>query len=100
MGTESNGIIMKNKVFAWIVLAAGLILIIPLTAMQFTNKVNWSLSDFVIMGALLSVTGSMFVLVARRLDKKYRVLLGIVFALAFLYVWAELAVGIFTNWGS
>jgi uncharacterized membrane protein len=33
------------------------ILAIPLVAMQFTNEVNWKLSDFVVMGALLSITG-------------------------------------------
>jgi len=35
----------------------GTILLIPLIAMQLTNEVNWSLFDFIIMGAMLTITG-------------------------------------------
>lgn len=98
--TKSNDIIMQNKVFLWIALATGLILLIPLLAMQFTGEVNWTLLDFATAGVLLSGIGSMFVLAARKVDKKYRVAIGIAFAAALLYLWAELAVGIFTTWGS
>ncbi len=68
--------------------------------MQFSSEVNWSLGDFVVMGTLIFGTGSFFVLIARKINKKYRIALGIVFTLAFLWVWAELAVGVFTNLGS
>lgn len=91
---------MHNRVFIWIALAAGLILLIPLIAMQLTNEVNWNLGDFMIMGILLISTDFSFVLVARVTPKKYRVFIGIAFTLALLYLWAELAVGIFTDWGS
>jgi hypothetical protein len=100
MNTNSNDILMQNKVFLWIVLATGLVLLIPLLAMQFTGEVNWTLLDFATMGALLFGMGSMFVLAARKVDKKHRVAVGIAFAAALLYLWAELAVGIFTTWGS
>jgi hypothetical protein len=93
-------IVMQNKVFAWIALATGLLLLIPLVAMQFSSGVNWTAFDFVVMGALLFFTGSLFVLAARRLERKYWLAVGFVVGLAFLYLWAELAVGIFTNWGS
>jgi hypothetical protein len=33
-------------------------------------------------------------------NTKYRVAVGVAVTAALLYVWAELAVGIFTNWGS
>ena len=91
---------MQNRVFAWIALVTVLILLIPLIAMQFTRQVNWTLSDFIVMGTLLFGTGSMFVLTARRINKKYRFAVGVAFAVAFLWLWAELAVGVFTNWGS
>ena len=67
--------------------------------MQFSNEVVWTISDFIIAGVLLFGTGALFVLTARRI-RKYRFAIGILFLTALLYVWAELAVGIFTNLGS
>jgi hypothetical protein len=100
MKAKNTDIILQNRIFLWIALATGIILLIPLIAMQFTGEVNWTLLDFVTMGSLLFGTGSMFVLTARKIDQKYRVAIGIGFAIAFLWLWAELAVGVFTNWGS
>lgn len=99
MKTTNTDIIMQNKVFLWIALATGLILLVPLLAMQFTDDVAWTLFDFAIAGVLLFSAGFVFVLAARR-TRKYRVIIAIVVAAAFLYLWAELAVGIFTTWGS
>jgi len=99
MKTKNTDIIMQNKVILWIALATGLILLIPLVAMQFTSEVSWTLFDFVIAGVLLFGTGLTFVLVARKIPK-HRVAIGIVLVIALLYIWAELAVGIFTTWGS
>jgi len=97
---KSNDIIMQNKIFLGIALAPALVLLIPLIAMQFTSEVNWTLSDFIIMGVLLFGMGSMFVLVARKTRKEHRLVIGIAFAAALLWIWAELAVGVFTTWGS
>jgi hypothetical protein len=79
---------------------AGL-LMIPLVAMQFSEDVDWKLNDFVIMGALLFCTGLLlnFVMVKAR-TKKRRLIAATLITLVFLYIWAELAVGIFTNWGT
>jgi len=74
---------------------------IPLVAMQFTDEVAWTLRDFVTAGALLLGAGLAYVLVTKNMSNtKHRVAVGIVVATALLYLWAELAVGIFTNWGS
>ncbi|MCL5432618.1 MAG: hypothetical protein M1524_00685 [Patescibacteria group bacterium] len=100
MKTKNNDIVMKNRVFMWIALATGLMLLIPLIAMQFTGEVNWTLFDFVIMGILLSGMGSIFVVIARKINKKHRVAIAILITAVLLYLWAELAVGIFTNLGS
>ncbi len=99
MKTKFNDVIRRDSVFAWIVLATGLLLSLPLVAMQFTNEVNWDGTDFIVMGFLLFVTSSMFVMASRKLPRKYWPAIGVISAAAFFYLWAELAVGIFTNLG-
>lgn len=59
--------------------------------------VNWSFGDFVVMGLLIFGAASLFVYVARRIPKKNRLVVGILFLLAFLLVWAQLAVGLIDN---
>ena len=83
----------------WVALATALVLSIPLIAMQFTPEVNWTSMDFAAAGILLLATGVSYVLAARRFPK-HRVAIGILLGIAFVYMWAEMAVGIFTNWGS
>ena len=74
----------------------GLLLIIPLIAMQLTDKVEWSLFDFIIMGTLLLITGLMGEIIFKKVKKyKHRVFLYVVVSITFLLIWAELAVGIF-----
>jgi membrane protein YdbS with pleckstrin-like domain len=99
MNEIKSDIFTQNRIFIWIALATVFILLIPFTAMQFSNEVVWTISDFIIAGVLLFGTGALFVLTARRI-RKYRFAIGILFLTALLYVWAELAVGIFTNVGS
>lgn len=72
------------------------ILSIPLIAMQFTKEVNWDLTDFVIMGTLLLITGLGIEMVTRKI-KSFNLRLIITLAILFLLflIWAELAVGIF-----
>ncbi len=99
MNENKIDIFTQNRIFIWIAFATIIILMIPFTAMQFTNEVVWTLSDFITAGVLLFGIGSLFVLTARR-TRKYRFAIGIMFLTVLLYVWAELAVGIFTNLGS
>ena len=75
---------------------AGLIVLIPFIAMQFTSEVNWSLSDFVVMGGLIFITGllSEFVLIKVK-DPVQRISLVVLIIFVLLVVWADLAVGIF-----
>ncbi len=40
MSTKPNESIMRNSVFGWIAVGTGLVLLIPLVAMQFTNEVS------------------------------------------------------------
>lgn len=100
MNATIRNFIARNSVFAWIALGTGLVLLVPLVAMRFTDAVAWSAMDFVVMGALLAGMASLFVLVARKGPGRLLLPIGGLFLLGFLYLWAELAVGIFTGLGS
>jgi hypothetical protein len=75
------------------------ILMVPLVAMQFTYEVDWNLFDFIIAGILLFGTGLGIDMALRKMGK-YRVIGALAVVGLFLWLWAELAVGVFTNWGS
>ncbi len=87
---------MKINRLLIIFFIVGAILLIPFIAMQFSNDVVWTSSDFIIMGALLTITGLGIDLVLRKIPStRNRILLcGAVLFLFFL-IWAELAVGVF-----
>lgn len=72
-----------------------LLLMVPLIAMQFTDEVNWQLNDFILMAVLLFTFSICTILMIRKLPKK-RVLLSLSAIILFLFVWAELAVGLFS----
>lgn len=87
---------MKNKRFMGILLTIAVLLCIPLVAMQFTNEVVWTLSDFIIAGILLVGTGVVIEVVLRKVKDqtaKIGMIVGSLVVMAL--VWAELAVGIF-----
>ena len=81
MKTKTD-IIMQNKVFLWIAVATGLLLSVPIMAMQFNwqvpdpgsttqDGVNWSVSDFILMGTLIFVISSMFIVAARKIHRYF-----------------------------
>jgi hypothetical protein len=100
MEQESTGLMYQKRVFVWIALATGAILLVPLIAMRFTTEVNWDETDFIVMGSLVFGMASLFVLAARTVSRKHRLLIGGLCVVIFLYIWTELAVGVFTNLGS
>lgn len=78
-----------------VALATVVILMIPLIAMQFSDEVDWSLADFVIMGVLIFVTGSSYVALSRKMPNVvYKLAMAFAIGSAFLMVWANLAVGL------
>lgn len=100
MKQKIDALISQNSVFIWIAVTSCAVLLIPFVAMRFTTEVNWDSKDFVVMGSLLFGMASLSVLAARRVAPRYRLLVGGLFAVVFVYAWAELAVGIFTNLGA
>tara|TARA_Y100001935_G_C17271592_1_gene492259 strand:- start:112 stop:399 length:288 start_codon:yes stop_codon:yes gene_type:complete len=85
-----------NKRLITLTLSGLALLLLPLVVMQFADEVDWSPSDFLVMGVLLAAAIFIIELILRRIVKKqHRVVLCIVVLLVFLLVWAELGVGIF-----
>lgn len=76
---------------------SGLILLIPLVAMQFTREVDWKPGDF-LAAALLLVAAGMSCVLAARLARGgvQRAAAVAAVVLVFALVWAELAVGVFS----
>lgn len=89
-----------DKALIWIMGTAGVLFLIPLVAMQFTSEVNWDETDFIVWAILLFAAGSACLWVSRKVPRNRWLPAGALIALLFFYIWAELAVGIFTNLGS
>lgn len=88
--------IAQNKRLFIIITIVATLLLIPLIAMQFTEEVNWTILDFIVMGVLLLVTGLTGELIMRKTSNitlRFLLIAGLI--LLFLLTWAELAVGIF-----
>ena len=74
----------------------GLLLLIPLIAMQLTDEVNWSFFDFIIMSALLTITGLLIGIVVKKIKYyQYRKVFILIIVMMFFLIWAELGVGLF-----
>jgi Kef-type K+ transport system membrane component KefB len=90
----------KNKadiksIIRMVVVTLG-ILLIPLIAMLFTDEVNWTVGDFVVMGMLIFSIGLVYELFVRKINKtSYRTIAIVTLVICFFLIWAELAVGIF-----
>ena len=100
MNTSSS----LSKSLLRVAAGCGLLLLVPAIAMQFTEDVQWSASDFLVMGALLFATGSAYVLISRMASHaSYRLALGLGIGTTFFMVWSNLAVGLIgsgPHWGN
>lgn len=84
-----------TKSLVRLALVTAFLLLIPLVAMQFTQEVNWTFSDFVFAGVVLFGAGLTFILVARMGNSgTYRLAAGVAVAAGLLLVWANAAVGL------
>lgn len=78
-----------------LVVGIGLLLIIPLIGMQFSEEVNWTGSDFIIMGGLLFLTGLSFILITHNAKSTaYKIAIGFGLFTGLFLIWVNGAVGI------
>lgn len=97
--TNSQITTSKLRIAGWASLGA--LLLTPAVAMQFTPEVDWSPSDFVFAAVMFLVLGGAIEFIVRVIRSgSTRVLAILTLVGAFLWLWAELAVGVFTTWGS
>jgi len=98
--TDSKRISPKTSI-SIIALATIGILLIPLIAMQFTDEVAWTGTDFIVAGALLLGGGLSYELLARKVKTRERQIALVLTLVALVaFIWVELAVGIFSGWRS
>ena len=97
MASNANTVgVRRGNRLRWVVWgAAGLLLLLPLVAMQFTSEVAWDETDFIVMGAMLGLACGAYELTVRLSDSRvYRAGFGLAILSSFLLVWINLAVGI------
>lgn len=87
-----------NRSLIWL-LTITAILAIPLIAMQFTQEVNWGITDFIVGAALLAGGALFYELIIQRYtrtstSKLKPILLALGLITLILIVWLELAIGI------
>lgn len=76
---------------------AGLLLLIPAIAMQFTPEVNWGKEDFIAAAVLIGGAGLGVELAVRLIKSSAAMFVAIAGVLTvMLLIWVELAVGIFS----
>ena len=92
---KSKALVMQNKNFFIIIAATGLLLLVPLIAMQFSDDVVWTVSDFIFAAVLLLGSGFTFELISRQGgNATYRAAVGLGVGASLLLVWVNGAVGL------
>lgn len=91
---------MQKHDFLKVLIGSTAFLLIPLIAMQLTDQVNWTGSDFAIAWVLLIAIGLGLKMALSEVGNQRSRVIGLIIVLGILWLWAELAVGVFTNWGS
>lgn len=96
MKTTSANLGMQGRHIAFIAAVTAAVLAVPLVAMRFSDEVAWTLSDFIVAGALLFGAGLTYEFLASRTRSTgRRAVIGVTVAVALAVIWIQLAVGIF-----
>ena len=86
----------RSRLRPWIWGGAAVLLLLPAIAMQFTAEVNWTGSDFAVMGIMLATACGLYELATwLSTDTAYRAAFGMAVVVGFMTVWVNLAVGMF-----
>ena len=98
-GVEHSGQGRSWRIAGWGL--AGLLLLLPLAAMQVDSGVTWDAADFLVFGTMLLMAGTTVELGTRLSgDGWVRAGVGVAAATGFLLVWVNLAVGILGDEGN
>lgn len=90
-----------KKLVTGLAVISVLAILVPLIAMQFSQDVQWTASDFIVAVMLLFSIGAASVLASRYVHtRRSRFAVAVCGFIVIVWLWAELAVGVFTNWGS
>lgn len=83
-----------RKTMVKVAAATVAILLVPLTAMNFTSEVNWDLLDFIVMAIMLLGSGLAYVFIANLSQSgAYKLATAIAVLTGFMLIWGNLAVG-------
>ena len=89
----------RRRLLNWILVVIG-VLMIPLISMLWSDQINWDVSDFIIVGAILVGIAIVYeVIIRKSAQVKYRVAVGIGLLGALLLFWVNGAVGIIGHEG-
>jgi len=92
---------MKKGNLLFPILITTLVLILATLGNIYVISFNWSILDFLIMGVMVfGGTLIIDIFIKRIKENKYRLIFSLLILLLFIYIWAELAVGLFFNLGS
>jgi hypothetical protein len=93
VGNEGSWARLPWRRIGWA--GAATLLTLPLIAMQFTDEVRWTASDFLFAGAVLGGVGGLLELAARKSGRAaYRIAAAVALAIGLFSIWLTGAVGI------
>jgi len=99
MRNNDDKVIGRLRILGWSLVA--ILLLLPAIAMQFTDEVDWTISDFIFAGILLIGSGTVCELILRRSkNNAYRMAAVLALAAAFLLTWSNAAVGFIGSGGN
>ena len=80
-----------------IVIVLNSILLIPIIGIMISEEFQWDILDYVIAGFMLNILGIVLLIIHRYIDnRKLGFSVLAITIVAFILMWVELAVGIFT----